>query len=465
MKAARKQQYNIWPASVPFMNEELKIKAGMIAKKKDESKEDETTMRTVKVPYDKNEKDSKTYVMKIKMFDEGTPEEFLIWKTKLMESLDQHGYKGNGEMKLKMTYSFLTGRAADTFVSEKNALEAKNKILEARGQTKITDLEIWKNIMFEITIQVFETKSGWRSAWDRQQNYMRHDLFMGKLSPDDFSRRLSKMNSYLKMFPVEEAGKKGYGTILSDRDLMSIMDRAKPTEWHFTMLAQGKEPRAFNSMEEQLNTYRQLYQADQQVQIMKQLAERGTKKSAPGKRKKNEQTNHNNNNNNRGNGNGNGNRRGGNQANKRRNVTCYNCGKKGHISPDCKEPPKNGGKAKGGKNNEQGNMMTKEDFKNMFQASIKEMFASKKDDKTDKDDEDELDLNMFAKFNVEGKNPEWTNMSENEDECLTNNFEFQNFERLNKTTSRDDCLDNNISEEVCEHYAFPFSKKLSKEDC
>jgi hypothetical protein len=71
------------------------------------------------------------------------------------------------------------------------------------------------------------------------------------------------------------------------------------------------------------------------------------------------------------------------------NVECYNFGKKGHYSTDCSIPRKN--------NNEQSNMVSKSDFKNLFQSSLKEMLT-KKDKHTKKkaeSDEDSLDMNVF----------------------------------------------------------------------
>jgi hypothetical protein len=60
LKAARKQQYIMFPAPISFLNDELKAELGMKTKKDDE--EDDTTFCSLKVPIDPTDKDSKTYI-------------------------------------------------------------------------------------------------------------------------------------------------------------------------------------------------------------------------------------------------------------------------------------------------------------------------------------------------------------------------------------------------------------------
>jgi hypothetical protein len=63
MKVARKQQYNMFPVPVSFLEDELKAELGMKAKKE---KEDETSDAccSLKVPIDHEDKESKTYTVR-----------------------------------------------------------------------------------------------------------------------------------------------------------------------------------------------------------------------------------------------------------------------------------------------------------------------------------------------------------------------------------------------------------------
>jgi hypothetical protein len=77
LKAATKQQYIMFPAPIAFLNEELKAELGMKSKKEEE--EDDAKLFSLKVPMDYEDKESKTYVVKVKKYGSGTPEEFLRW--------------------------------------------------------------------------------------------------------------------------------------------------------------------------------------------------------------------------------------------------------------------------------------------------------------------------------------------------------------------------------------------------
>jgi hypothetical protein len=62
MKAARKQQYIMFPAPISFLNDELKTELGMKSKKEKEDDADDESC-SLKVPTDHEDKDSKTYTV------------------------------------------------------------------------------------------------------------------------------------------------------------------------------------------------------------------------------------------------------------------------------------------------------------------------------------------------------------------------------------------------------------------
>jgi hypothetical protein len=81
---------------------------------------------------------------------------------------------------------------------------------------------------------------------------------------------------------------------LPEDEIRSIMGRAIPPEWTVNLLALEKEPWRFKDLEDQLNNmYRQQWQADQQKNIIAQMAGKIPNKSNDGKRKNNDRNHHN----------------------------------------------------------------------------------------------------------------------------------------------------------------------------
>jgi hypothetical protein len=201
-----------------------------------------------------------------------------------------------------------------------------------------------------LAIGAFDIQSGWRDAFEKQPEYMRRDLFMGGFNQEKISQRLQDLNKYLDYIPIErtkmtDKTKKAYGKLLPDDEMRSIMGRAIPPEWTVNLLVLGKEPWTFKDLDDQLNMYRQQWQADHQKQIIANIAGKITGKSNDGKRKNNERNHHNKNGGRSGGRQGNngqggrGRGRGGhggrssNNSEHLKTIECLNCGKKVTILP------------------------------------------------------------------------------------------------------------------------------------
>jgi hypothetical protein len=303
---------------------------------------------------DHEDKESKTYVVKVKKYDSRTPEEFLRWRLMLNEQMTNHGYNASYDMVMNLSQAMLAGRSLEAFLNEWQAQEAKNKTRKAQEQAAYTPQQIYDSAIFELAIRDFDIQSGWRDAYERQRECMRRDLFMRKLNPEKFSQRLQDLNKYLDYIPIERTTVsdktiKAYAKSLPEDEIRSIMGRAIPPEWTVNLLELGKEPWRFKDLEDQLNMYRQQWQADQQKQIIAKMDGKMPGKRNEGKRKNSERNHHNSSggrsgasqgNNSRGGRRGRGRGRGGRggRGNKNsehlKNVECFNSGKKGRYSTD-----------------------------------------------------------------------------------------------------------------------------------
>jgi hypothetical protein len=87
----------MFPAPIAFLNDELKAELGMKTKKEEEETGD-AKFSSFKIPIDHEDKESKTYVVKVKKYDSGTPEDFLKWHLILNEQTKNNGYAGKYDM-------------------------------------------------------------------------------------------------------------------------------------------------------------------------------------------------------------------------------------------------------------------------------------------------------------------------------------------------------------------------------
>jgi hypothetical protein len=172
--------------------------------KKEEDASDDAKFCSLKVPIDHENKESKTYVVKIKTYDSGTPEELLKWRLILNEQVKNNGYTGNYDVIMNLAQAMLVGRSLEAFLNEKRSQEEKNKLRKANTQTEHTPKQIYDYAIFELAIRAFDNQSGWRDAYERQREYTRRDIFMGKLKPEKFSQRLQDLNRYLDFTPIEK---------------------------------------------------------------------------------------------------------------------------------------------------------------------------------------------------------------------------------------------------------------------
>jgi hypothetical protein len=109
---------------------ELKAELGMKSKKEEE--EDDLKFCSLKVPMDRKDKDSKTYVVKIKKYDTWTPEEFLRWRLTLNDQMKNHGYSANFDMVMNLAEAILAGRGLEAFLSEQRAQDITHKTSKAK---------------------------------------------------------------------------------------------------------------------------------------------------------------------------------------------------------------------------------------------------------------------------------------------------------------------------------------------
>jgi hypothetical protein len=153
MKAARKQQYIMFPAPISFLDDELKAELGM--KKKEKEKEEETSDNywSLKVPIDHTDKESKTYTVKVKRYDSGPPEEFLKWRLILAEQVKNNGYGDNADNSMNLAQAMLAGRSLEAFLNKNAHKKPRTKCANQKWLQNIhlskSMTSLYSNFQFE----------------------------------------------------------------------------------------------------------------------------------------------------------------------------------------------------------------------------------------------------------------------------------------------------------------------------
>jgi hypothetical protein len=129
---------------------------------------------------------------------------------------------------MNLAQAMFAGRSLEASLNDKRSKEANNRIRKAKTQTEHTPNQIYDYTIFELTIRAFDIQSGWRDVYERQREYMRRDLFMGKLNPEKFSQRLQDLNRYLDVIPIGKTSDnnkitKAYGKLLPEDEIRSIV--------------------------------------------------------------------------------------------------------------------------------------------------------------------------------------------------------------------------------------------------
>jgi TorA maturation chaperone TorD len=76
---------------------------------------------------DREDKESKTYVVEVKKYASGTPEEFLRWRLVFNEQMKNHGYSANYDTVVNLAQAMLAGCSLEAFLNEQRAQAKKNR--------------------------------------------------------------------------------------------------------------------------------------------------------------------------------------------------------------------------------------------------------------------------------------------------------------------------------------------------
>ena len=357
----------IWPPPVPFK------RFSKDKNKAKEEKEDKEKFRTFEISFDPTDADSDTYDRKIRVFEEGTPEEWVLHQMEVEDLFTTAGYV-ESEKRLAVWRALFDGKAKDYFRYYLNARTVENNAKEEDDQEDGN--VVLQHVLNDVARKIFGNE--WKIAARTQKTYMRNNLHIEDKNPEVFYDRLKELNRYLPYFPYRD-GQAPPDTLPED-EIMDILDRAKKIDWHVTMLSQGRRPESFEDAESLVEYLKQLYAADKLAKAIS-----GSEKSKDKRKRPSDSENKNERERKRARG-------GKNKSD--RTKPCTHCGK-WHPAPDHMCWSKDGNqkeKPTGENKNKNENNKWKRQYKqfaNYMEAMAKKEKESKKNKKKEATDSDE----------------------------------------------------------------------------
>jgi hypothetical protein len=117
-------------------------------------KEDETSdaFCSLKVTIDHEDKEPKTYTVKVKRNDSGSPEELLKWRLILAEQVKNNCHTDNPDNIMNLAQAMLAVRSLEAFLNEKHSQEAKNKVRKFKTLVEHTPKQIYDFAILELSI-------------------------------------------------------------------------------------------------------------------------------------------------------------------------------------------------------------------------------------------------------------------------------------------------------------------------
>ncbi len=165
--------------------------------------------------------DSTTYEVPLEYFSTGTPEEWLLWKAKMMRCLAGQNAT-NGPARFIFARRLLKGQALTVFENEIG--------------TGAETVASFKESLKAVTTDIFPKK-----ALVTQLRHMRR--FLRKpyaMSVRDYVARVVEINSYLTEFPPVNATTPS--AVLGEAELLDILEFGIPLTWQKTMVLHGFDP-------------------------------------------------------------------------------------------------------------------------------------------------------------------------------------------------------------------------------
>jgi len=321
MKVARTNEKDllVFPPAIPFHPKPNK--------KAEEMERDKSKYVTYDVKIGGDKDDGETTEWSIRIFEDGgDAEDYVKWRIRF-EELAEAMRLTSPEKKYTVLQTILRGKARARFNSGWHSVEISASTDKEKRQ-KLEEKRLLKGFNALIK-QLFAPVE---SAWRRQRSYLRYHAKFGNMTVSEFKQRLVEQNEFLKYFPPPNG--KNAVSKLTEEELVEILDRAKPVEYHCDVLSNNYDP--YQKTLQEYTEY--LERLETKHNIQKAMAKRNNQQQADDDDDEGGKTSKNKKNSNK------KRKRGGGNGAKSGSTKCNLCGNPNHMANECWENDRNANK-------------------------------------------------------------------------------------------------------------------------
>jgi hypothetical protein len=193
-----KKLERLCPPPIPFKLK--KSSANEKSSGKDDSEDDERNFRSFSVKIDVHDDMSESFKQKVRVFDDGTPEEWCQWRLDAEELFNMMGFTTEDEddahKQFNIYRSLLTGKTKERWNAAYADRETQN---EARAfNQRHSFRHVLKQVLNDVAKAVFPKPE---TDFRTQLKYMKTFLWIGNTSVKEFTTRVEKIDRMLPFFP------------------------------------------------------------------------------------------------------------------------------------------------------------------------------------------------------------------------------------------------------------------------
>jgi hypothetical protein len=239
----------------------------------DSDEEDDSNYITHKIALDPENKKSKEYSLRTKVFLDGPPESWVVYRETMDDLFKRMSIEDDPKKQHALYQASLGGRAKQMYIDHYNATMDLGKYKDVHDDDDLY-MEALKIVLNETAKHFFPS---WKDAVRKQKRYMRQAIRYCNQRPSKCIERFLEMNKGVKYYPVTDPIGKPAKPLAKD-EILDIADQAVPIEWIRAMGSVGKKLELFENIEEATTYYDELYTAFKTEETYQQVESKAEKK-------------------------------------------------------------------------------------------------------------------------------------------------------------------------------------------